>query len=342
MVCPQCQGAFEQRLQCPNCNVRLVYKGPKAALDITNKNANLLQTPWGRMLLGLLLSQGLYFGLRKLCLAGLMAFGESLQSQVMTALYGLILLQVLQLVGLIVGATVTGAGQKLGFVLGGVVGLLNGILSFMFQENASHTANLAALFGMPLVHTAFGAIAGHIGSTIWKPLAPPEEPKAAITFDRKVLGPAMNHPATFSGPVAWLRVAFGAGFAICGTLFAKKILDNVVDVSEGKLTTDSYIQAELITWEIRALAILIGSALAGCGTINSLKQGFVVGLAVSAVHLFGAISGNALPMDQAILTVGCALGLGIVGGWFGGQLFPAYVPALRLRAGGPGSIGGMD
>jgi hypothetical protein len=342
MLCPQCHGTFDQRLQCPNCNVRLVYKGPKVDLDTAAKNANLVQTPWGRMLLGLILAQGLYFGLRKLCLAGLMAFGENLQSQAMTALYSLVLLQALQLLGLVVGATLSGAGQKWGFVLGGVVGLLNGILSFVFQDDPSLTANLAALFGMPLMHTVFGSIAGHIGSTIWKPLAPPDEPKAAICFEKRIVGPVQNHPATFSGPVAWLRVAFGAGFAICGTLFAKKILDNIVDVSEGKLTTDSYIQAELITWEIRALAILIGSALAGSGTINSLKQGFVVGLAVSAVLIFGSLGANALPMSQTIITVGCALGLGIFGGWFGGQLFPAFSPGLRLRFGGRGFVGGLD
>jgi hypothetical protein len=192
------------------------------------------------------------------------------------------------------------------------------------------------------MHTVFGAIAGHISSSIWKPLAPREEPKAAISFESRIIGPSQNHPATFSGPVAWLRAAFGAGFAVCGTLFAKKILENIVDVSEGKLTTDSYIQAELITWEIRALAILIGSALAGSGTINSLKQGFVVGLAVSAVHIFGSLGAHALPMDQSIMTVGCALSLGIFGGWFGGQLFPAYSPTLRVRFGGRRFASSLD
>ena len=28
MVCPQCNGSFEQRLNCPGCNVRLLYQAP--------------------------------------------------------------------------------------------------------------------------------------------------------------------------------------------------------------------------------------------------------------------------------------------------------------------------
>jgi hypothetical protein len=290
------------------------------------------------MFLGILLAQGLYFGLRKLCLAGLLAFGESLQNQVMTALYGLMLLQAIQLVSLTVGATLAGAGQKWGFVLGAGVGLLNGILSYVFQDAPGQIATLAALFGMPLVHTVVGGVAGHIGCSIWKPLAPPEEPKAAFLFEKRIIGPSQAHPSSFSGPVSWLRVAFGAAFAVSGTLFAKKILENVVDVSEGKLTTDSYLQAELITWEIRALAILLGSALAGSATANCLKQGFAVGLAVSAVHLLGALGARGLPMDQTILTIACALALGIIGGWFGGQLLPPYIGTWRTRHRGPGSI----
>src|SRR5262245_17289132 len=204
MICPQCHGQFEQRLQCPTCNIRLLYHGPKSALDAVRKNQNLLQTPWSRMFLGVLLAQGLYFGLRKLCLAGLMAFGDSLHNEVMTALYGLMLLQALQLLGLIVGATLAGAGQRWGFVLGGVVGLLNGILSYIFQDNAFQLASLASLFGMPLAHTVFGAVAGHVGTTIWKPLTPAEEPKLAISFEKKIIGPAQAYAATFSGPVSWL------------------------------------------------------------------------------------------------------------------------------------------
>ncbi len=338
MICPQCQATYEQRLKCPTCEVRLIYAGPKAALEKSAKAVSPLQTSWGRMFLGILLAQGLYFGLRKLCLAGLLAFGESLQNQVMTALYGLILLQAIQLVSLIVGATLAGAGQRWGFVLGAIVGLFNGILSYVFQDTPGQIGSLAALFGMPLVHTVFGGVAGHIGSSIWKPLAPPDEPKAAIIFEKRLIGPSRTHPSSFSGPVSWLRVAFGAAFAVSGTLFAKKILENVVDVSEGKLTTDSYLQVELITWEIRALAILLGSALAGSATANSLKQGFAVGLSVSVVHLIGALGTQALPMDQAILTITCALALGILGGWFGGQLLPPYLGTWRTRHRGPGSI----
>lgn len=338
MVCPQCHNSYEQRLECPTCEVRLRFVGPQDKHGESTEVVSTWQTPWGRMFIGILLAQGLYLGLRKICTAGLLAFGDSFQNQVTSGLFGLLFLQLLQIAGLILGATLAGAGQKWGFVLGGVVGLLNGVLSILFQEGTPHSNNLVMLLGLPPLHVAFGAGFGHFGSTIWKPLNASEEPKAAISFEKKILPAKRFKSSTFSGPVAWIRVAFGASFAVCGTLFAKKILDSVLEISDGKLSTDSYLQAELITWEVRALAILAGAALAGSNTVNGLKQGFAVGLAVSMVHLFGSLSARALPLDQTILTVGCALSLGIVGGWFGGQLFPPCENILKPRYNSPGSI----
>ena len=71
MVCPQCASSYEQRLQCPTCNARLLYdpRGPKPAAR--SSAVRWQQTPWGRILIGLVLAQGLYFGLQHL-LMGLM------------------------------------------------------------------------------------------------------------------------------------------------------------------------------------------------------------------------------------------------------------------------------
>ena len=66
MVCPQCASSYEQRLQCPTCGVRLLYdfRGPKPAAQAAAVRWQ--QTPWGRILIGLVLAQGLYFGLQHL------------------------------------------------------------------------------------------------------------------------------------------------------------------------------------------------------------------------------------------------------------------------------------
>src|SRR5690348_11515271 len=77
MVCPQCHGSYSQRLHCPACNVRLEYRtGASGRRPALSGDRNAWQhTPWGRILIGLLLAQGLYYGLWHLgqALAGLLA-----------------------------------------------------------------------------------------------------------------------------------------------------------------------------------------------------------------------------------------------------------------------------
>src|SRR5262245_65755160 len=75
MVCPQCKTSFDQRLQCPHCDVRLIYHesaGRAGNVPLVGAGA-WQQTPWGRIFIGLLLAQGLYYGLRHLCVAALLA-----------------------------------------------------------------------------------------------------------------------------------------------------------------------------------------------------------------------------------------------------------------------------
>src|SRR5207244_1193315 len=70
-----------------------------------------------------------------------------------------------------------------------------------------------------------------------------------------------------------------------GGVWANVILQMVLDASNGTLGITDHLQAQLVTWEVTGLAMLAGSALAGAGTANSLKQGLCVGLPVSAVLL---------------------------------------------------------
>src|SRR5262249_57724680 len=79
------------------------------------------------------------------------------------------------------------------------------------------------------------------------------------------------------------RVGVGAGGAVGGTIWAGSILDMVNRVSEFRLAPGSALQAQLVTWEITALAILAGSALAGATTRNGCKQGLAVGVATGVI-----------------------------------------------------------
>src|SRR6266700_1854984 len=103
MVCPQCNGSHEQRLQCPSCDVRLVFKESGAEQGFRGTGGAWQQTALGRILIGLMLAQGIYHGLRHLCVAGLLATQGSEPLEVWNSLPGFLLLVSLQLVALVIG-----------------------------------------------------------------------------------------------------------------------------------------------------------------------------------------------------------------------------------------------
>jgi hypothetical protein len=341
MVCPQCNAAFEQRLQCPNCAVRLLYQSSRRASEagLPGQAGQWQHTPWGRIFIGVVLAQGLYHGLQQLCTAGLLAVSEETQN-VWTTLFGLILLQGIQGIGLLAGGMLAGAGQRRGLLLGAVVGVWNGAVLILIEHwrtrsGAAPGTNPLPLtavtaYGQPLLLSAFGAIGGLIGSLIWKPLPAlsiPDQPtgKAALKLSDR------RRRALLAGPVAWPRVLIGIALAVSGSLWANGILSFVMRALERKLAITSRLQAQLVTMEICALAALLGSCLAGATTSNGLKQGLIVGIG-SAVILVGIQLAAAAPaLDRIFLTAAGTATLALVGGWFGGQLFPPVIGPRRFR-----------
>jgi hypothetical protein len=328
MVCPDCKASYDQRLQCPTCNVRLVYKPGGPAPQKVNPNeptAKWLQSALGRLVVGIVLAQGLYLGLHKLITAGFLATEDSDVRGLWSTLFGVILIQGMQALALLIGGTLAGAGYRRGTLLGIIVGLASGAISLFLQSGLDQDAAAVTLYGQPLLQAALGALGGFIGCTIWKPIPPPKRPSdAQLILKKPAASMTPSLPAKFSGPISWMRVLAGSALAIAGIFYAKTLLKMVVDASDGKLAVDTYLQAELVTWEIKALATLVGSAVAGSGSANGLKQGLCVGLCVGIVQVgifFGAGVGT---LELAILTVTGGLALSLVGGWFGGQLFPAY------------------
>src|SRR5262245_32880201 len=98
MVCPQCNRAFEQHLNCPDCGGRLLFQANTRAVSSDADNAGdagqWQQTPWGRMMVGLIMAQGLAYGMQQLLNAGLRATGE--ETSVWTTLWGIVLLHAIQ------------------------------------------------------------------------------------------------------------------------------------------------------------------------------------------------------------------------------------------------------
>jgi hypothetical protein len=330
MVCPKCNSAFEQRWQCPSCGVRLTFhSGPRRTLGDVEPVSPWGQTPWGRILAGVILSQGLYYGLRQLATAGLLATGDAAAHGVWSTLYGLVVLQAIQAICLILAGTLAGAGLRQGIVFGAIVGVWNGVLSVILQGVGGVPFTAVTLLGQPILHTAFGALGGFVGCQIWKPLptlAGPTSPQVAPP-----VAVARSTRPLFDGPIAWGRMLLGAALAVGGGVWAHVILELVLDASNGVLNIDDQLQAQLVTWEVTGLAMLVGSALAGAGTSNSLKQGLCVGVAVSIVLLGVRVARDHFLLTDVIMTLACSLALGLAGAWFGGSLFPPLLKDVRPR-----------
>ncbi len=333
MVCPQCGKAYEQRLQCQLCGVRLLFNdfgrsrrgGPGAPVRWR-------QRAWGRLVIGLALSQGLFYAVRQLLTGAFMALqAEGGPQQSWGSPGGLVLLESLRLLTLLVGAVLAGGGQRHGVVLGALVGLGNGLLSVLWVSGPLPVRSAVVMYGQPLLQTAFGALGGWIGCAYWQPvpLADPEQLRPA----RKQA--ARRRRSLFAGRIAWFRAALGIALAVAGTLSASVVLDFVIDASQGKLSTTDEMVDRVVTWEIKALALVLGGALAGATRANGLKQGLAVAVGSSAILIGIQLNQPNHRLELALLNLVSCFSLALAGGWFGSQLFPPVLKLRRRRGLGP-------
>ena len=96
------------------------FPRPKAADRGPSAAIRWQQTSWGRIVIGLVLAQGLYFGLQHALLGLLEVLGnQGLVKWTWTSVTGLVFLQILQVITLTAGAVLAGGGQQRGVMLGG-------------------------------------------------------------------------------------------------------------------------------------------------------------------------------------------------------------------------------
>jgi hypothetical protein len=238
---------------------------------------------------------------------------------------GVVYIQVLQVLALLVGGLLAGAGQNQGFFNGALLGLWYGVLLLVLQSDLAGALTFLAILGQPILHAFVGGCAGFLGSRIWRPLYTP--PVSSVSRSARPLHDPRR--GWFRGPLHPFRVTFGLAVAVAGALSAEFLFSLLVRTSEGRLVPSSRFQAQLITWEITALALLLGGALAGANTINGFKQGFAVGVG-AGVLLFGITLGlDPLGVTTAVGVGFAALCLGTIGGSFGGRILPPLVKVRR-------------
>jgi DNA-directed RNA polymerase subunit RPC12/RpoP len=322
MVCPRCNRPFEQQLNCPECGGRLLFQANTKGLTPEDSSAGETsqwqQTPWGRLAVGLILAQGLAYGLQQFLTAGVLATGE--QSPVWTTLWGIVLLHGIQGGCLLIGGAMCGAGKQRGILYGSIIGLVNGFVFLLVQRHSDGTPTAIAMYGQPIMHMAFGALGGLIGMLIWKPLPRILIPEGAGAA--KVVALPAPTFQFLDGPIYLGRVCLGIFVVVNGIVWSNAVLNWVMHASQGALEIRTHLQSQLISWEVCGLATLVGAGLAGASTFNGLKQGLCVGIGSSLI-LAGVQLGNPkFLLETTVLMILGIMIMTIAGGWFGSQLFP--------------------
>ncbi len=349
--CPRCKSPLGDDSQCAECGYTPGAKPAKRGkARAGGSHSKWQQTSWGKIVIGLLLAIGIYYGLLQLASAVLLAAHDPQGRQDwLNSFNGLILKQVLQAGSLLVGGMMAGAGQKRGILFGSIVGVYNAviflILEAVFLNDKLNRDLLLALLVLVGLQIAFGTVGGYLGQLIWKPiqtvavLSPHDSPSPA---DRFALPPKPPKPSQFAGPVNWVRVIPGGVVAVSGTLFANTLFRMLEAATES--TPETRFQAQFLTWEISVLAMLLGGGIAGSNSNNGMKQGIAVGVIASLILIFviffrGESSSTSTPLwifkamglDQAVLlqriiyTVLSVMPLALAGGWFGSQLMPPII-----------------
>jgi hypothetical protein len=294
---------------------------------------------WGRLLLGLILSQGLYYGLRQLGLAWLARGGEG--ADFFQTEKGTLVLTGGQLFALLIGGVVGASGLPRGVLFGGLLGCLNSAIFIGTAWWRRSDLDQSLLVNGPVLHVLIGAIGGLLGRLIWKPLPPLpryDTPGSSTAVKVKVM-PELDE----LGPLIWSRILTGAVFAFVGTVFAQDLRSAM-----GRYAlTNSRIFDQFVNWQIGALIVLAGGAVAGANTRRGFMHGLIVGglacvgLVVTqytknilhfAAHEFWIDQlnvkqvGNGVELQMVLFAILHTLFLTLLGGWLGSQLLP---PTLK-------------
>jgi hypothetical protein len=291
---------------------------------------------------------GLCYGLLQMGMACLRALGIDAASGALEPLAGFVLFQSLQALALLIGGVFVGAGQTRGMVLGATLGIisalvfiaamLTGVIAPLTQWYSGELLSPGTpihrmtMYILPLQHTLVGALAGMIGSSIWKPYAPlipslpgmPSRKAARRQIKEKTV-------SRWAGPVAWGWVLAGTVVAIGGAYSTPTLVDFILSASGHQLKIMSQLENQVAYGEVFGFAILLGGGVAGSNRSNGLKQGLCVGLLVALVLAGTVVRLESTVSLTVIFPVLSALSLAPVGGWFGSELLPPVMRRLPLR-----------
>lgn len=321
------------------------------------------QRPWLRIVMGILVTQGLFLFLRRCVeayhllrigdhLAPLQQFQAQLndwfalvvecgQIQPLRNAWhsenGFFLWQGLQVVALLLGGILAGAGQKASWQYGGLIGLINGFISLIQLLPYQRQVQVPELFlyGQPLLYVVVGITASLIGAWIWPPLI-------AASIDD------LRHPKEVVKPSWWdrlralfdfstLRVHWGrcllcAVVAAVGIVFMRAGYLWVRDkLGLADFLYKRGVQNAQVTAMLYWLWVFLCAMAAGASTRHGWIQGFWVGLVSAVVLIVVNLNRPDQVFDVAEIPLSFAtfLALGVTGGSFGARLLPPVLKQIR-------------
>lgn len=352
-VCPRCRGLSQNTFLCQRCGVQTQESDSAGAQDVDQAVLPDAPNVAGGLLIGLLIAQGLTYSMRHLAAAVLLGEREpSVAATFWSGLEGTAIAQSIQGVAIFLAAIIAGAGQQRPLAIGAMLGALNGLLLVAFQVVFRQPIDALILFAQPIVHAALGAIGASVGGRIWQPapglpdIADPGEPESDLL---SIVLPEQAELVEIE-PFPWARILFGTIVAVGGTFAARWIRDFVVMAGGG---TGHEMQSNFITWEISAVAQIVGGIIAGSNSRNGAVYGFWTGLLSAALIVLipsivpGRISGPEISevsawllgsslregSPAAIVAQGIqALVFGFTGGWLGCLILPSRIVPRSLAS----------
>ena len=319
-VCSMCSAPLDNKAKCLRCgydNGATGRSGPRW-----------LNTTPGRLFIGLIVSQGLFYALERLFTGLLLASQGGTSEEVWSNPNNIGWLQLAQLVAVLIGGILAGGGQQNAVTLGAIVGAWNGVLSLLFQQLPPEQLGPVALYSAPVVHAVVALMGAVIGSRIWRPVVTVETTPILGTVAKKAAPPK----PMLAGRIAWVRVALGIALAVAGYLYADVVFEKILHWSGGKTGHETSFQDTLIIWELRVLSVVLGGLFAGVITTNGFKQGLLVALGTSVILMGEQMSRPGDLLEAWLIVLLTSFTAAIAGGWFGGALFPPVANYKRRVA----------
>jgi hypothetical protein len=279
-----------------------------------------------RLALGVITLLGLYQGLKHLALASAISHTGSTELP-LEAQFGL-------LVAATLSASVAAGTVNRRAPLAGLLISAGAAAGFMGPDLAAGTSLPDTwLVGAPLLLILVGTVGGFAGRLIVPPA--PRLP----TFGRHDFSQAT--PVKKTARVIWWRVGMGVAVAMLGIAYADPIREALAKALSGHAA--SFGSSRLLTWQVSAVAALLGGVAAGVNTRSGLRQGIFAGILAGILAVFSQRVGGSivefwmdqLQMNEAGPLVTAALGgstffATAIGGWLGSQVCPpAAAPRKR-------------